>query len=82
MLMVYGLALCVVLCLWQTQCNPSDQTLVTLPQCLVRTNQTANVHSCDMDMLMSEGEKRVWNKNKNKGIKREKEKGFHLIITI
>ena len=24
MLMVYGLAQCVVLCLWQTQCNPSD----------------------------------------------------------
>ena len=64
MLMVYGLAQCVVLCLWQTQCNPSDQTLVTLPLCLVRTNKTGNVHSSDMDMLMSEGEKRVWNKKK------------------
>ena len=76
MLMVYGLAQCVVLCLWQTQCNPSDQTLVTLPLCLVRTNKTGNVHSSDMDMLMSEGEKRVWNKKKKKkkGIKREKKK--------
>ena len=55
MFMVYGLALCVVRCLWQTQSNPSDQTLVTLPQCLVRTNQTGNGHSSDMDMLMSEG---------------------------
>ena len=52
---VLGLAMHVVQCLWLTQSNPSDETVVTL--WLLRTNQMANTQKQSGSIWLSKSER-------------------------